>query len=269
MLFCARKRRHAARFLDVRHGGRARPSRLPRRRSRYIHSAGRRPAPAAGIAGAAAPVAAGCRGAGARPAAAPGLRRAVLCLVNHALATAASAAARRTPARPRRTRHAADMARHDYFGHVSRSGAARSPRPRRGLARRRRRGHRLGLRRAATPARHVAAWMPAAAPRDHHGSRQRRGHRLQAPRRLRRPCLLGRRRRLAEQAAFHAAGDRHELAGDVAGGARPSTARPPSARRPRRARPCAAASWRSRARRAHRSATPRSSATRSSRARQR
>ena len=95
-------------------------------------------------------------------------------------------------------RHASDMGRRDYFAHVSPSGQqpARA-RPRRRLARRRRRGHRLGLRHARHAARDAArlARQPAA-PRDHPRRRSRRGRRRQAPRRLRRPRLLGRRRRL-------------------------------------------------------------------------
>jgi uncharacterized protein YkwD len=70
-----------------------------------------------------------CRGAGARRASTAVLRRALLCLVNHARATAG-----RSPFRAERhlaraaARHAADMGRRGYFGHVSPTG--KSPRSR-------------------------------------------------------------------------------------------------------------------------------------------
>jgi uncharacterized protein YkwD len=80
-----------------------------------------------------------CRGAGARRASAAVLRRAMLCLVN---ATRASAG--RSPFRGERhlaraaSRHASDMARRNYFAHVSPSG--KSP-----LARARAAGWRGGV----------------------------------------------------------------------------------------------------------------------------
>jgi uncharacterized protein YkwD len=64
-----------------------------------------------------------CRGAGARRASAAVMRRAMLCLVNHARASAG-----RSPFRGERhlaraaARHAADMGRRGYFAHVSPSG---------------------------------------------------------------------------------------------------------------------------------------------------
>ena len=70
-----------------------------------------------------------CRGAGARRASAAVMRRAMLCLVNRARAGAG-----RSPFRAERhlaraaARHAADMARRNYFAHVSPGG--RSPRSR-------------------------------------------------------------------------------------------------------------------------------------------
>ena len=80
-----------------------------------------------------------CRGAGARRASSALMRRAMLCLVNHARATAA-----RFPFRAERhlaraaARHAVDMARRGYFSHVSPGG--RSP-----LARARAAGWRRGV----------------------------------------------------------------------------------------------------------------------------
>jgi uncharacterized protein YkwD len=64
-----------------------------------------------------------CRGAGARRASTAVMRRAMLCLVNHARASAG-----RSPFRSERhlgraaSRHAADMGRRGYFAHVSPTG---------------------------------------------------------------------------------------------------------------------------------------------------
>ena len=64
-----------------------------------------------------------CRGAGARRASAVVMRRALLCLVNHARASSG-----RSPFRAERHlaraagRHAADMGRRNYFAHVSPAG---------------------------------------------------------------------------------------------------------------------------------------------------
>jgi uncharacterized protein YkwD len=64
-----------------------------------------------------------CRGAGARHASAAVLRRAMLCLINRTRMSAGLA-----PFRSERhlgraaSRHAADMGRHHYFGHVSPTG---------------------------------------------------------------------------------------------------------------------------------------------------
>lgn len=64
-----------------------------------------------------------CRGAGARRASAAVMRRALLCLVNQARASVG-----RGPFRSERhlgraaSRHATDMARRNYFGHVSPGG---------------------------------------------------------------------------------------------------------------------------------------------------
>jgi uncharacterized protein YkwD len=70
----------------------------------------------------------GCRGAGARPSRASSalLRRAMLCLVNRTRAQAGRGGFRAERRLTRAAnRHAADMGRRNYFGHVSLSG--RSP----------------------------------------------------------------------------------------------------------------------------------------------
>jgi uncharacterized protein YkwD len=64
-----------------------------------------------------------CRGAGARRASSATMRRALLCLVNHARASSGLSPfrAERHLARAA-SRHAADMGRRNYFAHVSPSG---------------------------------------------------------------------------------------------------------------------------------------------------
>jgi len=121
--------------------------------------------PAASIPGAVgAPlstVSRGCRGAGARRARPAALRRAVKCLINQqrALNGLNRLRANRRLARAAK-RHAADMARHNYFSHVSLSGS--NP-----LRRVRKAGWRRGVGEAlawacgvqATPRGVVTAWM--------------------------------------------------------------------------------------------------------------
>ena len=121
--------------------------------------------PAGSIPGAvAAPlstVSRGCRGAGARRARGAALRRAVLCLINQqrAIDGLNRLRANRRLARAAK-RHAVDMARHNYFSHVSLSGS--SP-----LRRVRAAGWRRGVGEAlawacgvqSTPRGVVAAWM--------------------------------------------------------------------------------------------------------------
>jgi uncharacterized protein YkwD len=81
------------------------------------------PVRAAAAPSASALTASRCRGAGARHASPAVLRRAMLCLVNRARTSAGL-----SPLRAERhlaraaSRHAADMARHHYFAHVSPSG---------------------------------------------------------------------------------------------------------------------------------------------------
>ena len=166
MLACARKRRYAARSVTC-----VIAAMLAAPAAAAADTSTRRAAPshpAAGIAGAvAAPlakVAGGCRGAGAQRARGAVLRRAVLCLINqrrslsglnrlHANGRLARAA----------KRHAADMARHNYFSHVSLSGS--SP-----LRRVRAAGWRRGVGEAlawgcgvqSSPGAIVAAWMASA-----------------------------------------------------------------------------------------------------------
>jgi uncharacterized protein YkwD len=86
------------------------------------------PVPLPGLSGASpsvlSPTAlASCRGAGARRASTTAMRRAMLCLVNHARASAGL-----SPFRAERhlgraaARHASDMGRRNFFAHVSPSG---------------------------------------------------------------------------------------------------------------------------------------------------
>ena len=143
----------------------------------------------------------GCRGAGTRRARGAVLRRAVLCLINQqrALNGLNRLRANRRLARAA-TRHAADMARHNYFSHVSLSGS--SP-----LRRVRSAGWRRGVGEAlawacgvqATPRGIVTAWMGSPAHRAVIMGRGRAvGPRLQArPGMQRRPRLLGGRGRLS------------------------------------------------------------------------
>ena len=108
-----------------------------------------------------------CRGAGARRARPAALRRAVLCLVNQqrSLNGLNRLRANRQLARAAK-RHAVDMARHNYFSHVSLSGS--SP-----LRRVRAAGWRRGVGEAlawgcgaqSTPRAIVAAWMASASHR--------------------------------------------------------------------------------------------------------
>jgi uncharacterized protein YkwD len=116
-----------------------------------------------GVGGPATPVSGHCRGAGARSSRAA-MRRALLCLVNQERARngrggfAANARLARAAGR-----HASDMARHNYFGHVSRRGS--SP-----LARVRAAGWHGGVAEAlawgcgslSTPRATVRAWMASA-----------------------------------------------------------------------------------------------------------
>ena len=112
-------------------------------------------------------VASGCRGAGARRARPAAQRRAVLCLINQQRSRNGlnRLRANRRLARAAK-RHAADMARHNYFSHVSLSGS--SP-----LRRVRSAGWRRGVGEAlawvcgvqATPRGVVTAWMGSPAHR--------------------------------------------------------------------------------------------------------
>ena len=108
-----------------------------------------------------------CRGAAAQRASKAGMRRAVRCVINQQRARVGlnPLAANRRLARAA-SRHARDMARHNYFSHVSLSG--KSP-----LRRVRAAGWRRGVGEAlawgcgaqASPAAIVAAWLGSASHR--------------------------------------------------------------------------------------------------------
>ena len=166
MLSCARKRRYAARSVTCVFAAMlAAPAAAAADTSTPPVASS---LPAASIAGAvAAPLAAvsgGCRGASAQRASGAVLRRAVLCLINQRRSLGGLNRLRANGRLARAAkRHAADMARHNYFSHVSLSGS--SP-----LRRVRAAGWRRGVGEAlawgcgvqSTPRAIVAWWMASA-----------------------------------------------------------------------------------------------------------
>ena len=163
MLSCARKRRYAARSVTC-----VIAAMLAAPAAAAADTSIRRAAlslPGAGNAGAAAAplatVAGGCRGAGVQRARGAVLRRAAVCLINQRRSLSGLNRLRVNGRLARAARrHAADMARHNYFSHVS--GRGSSP-----LRRVRATGWRRGVGEAlawgcgvqSTPAATVAAWM--------------------------------------------------------------------------------------------------------------
>jgi uncharacterized protein YkwD len=140
-----------------------------------------------------------CRHAAARRASAARLRRAMLCLVNRTRIAAGLRPFRRERHLARAaSRHAADMARRHYFAHVSPSG--QSP-----MSRARSAGWHGGVGEViawgcgtlSSPLATLNAWLNSPPHRAILlGNARRAGVGVKAPQRLRRPGLLGDRRRL-------------------------------------------------------------------------